>query len=271
MRHTLKLRFILAALCSIATVACDDGGSDTDNNMPEGGAGTGGTGATGGDAGAPSMFKITDFETPSTESGKYDGYAEDTTRGWQMAWFTYTDMADMKSAGATITPIEGDPFEAVEDATRVGSPHVGNIKGGGFKSWGAGMGFNFKATPTPVNLSEFKGLSFWGKAAAGTYTIKVKVVDARNTPSTGGGTCAEGMDASGMPKMGLRCFDVPLTKVTLTNEWKRFDLTWDKFKPEGWGMTGYTGPQTDAVISFQFQVGVEASWDVSVDEVGLIQ
>lgn len=259
-QYTLPL---LVALSAALAAGCDDGGSNTDGtagmgNMPAGGNGGGG-------AEVPVLI-ISDFETPSTTDDVYDGHSEDATRGWVIDWFTYTDKADGMSPNGMITPPEGERFVAQEDATRAGSPHVANITGGNWKSWGAGMGFNFTNPVGPVNLTEFKGVSFWGKAnVPQSYNVKVKIVDARNTPVDRGGTCVPGM-----PKAGARCDDVPLFKAALTNEWQRFDITWDKFKPEGWGGTGYTDVQLDSVLSIQFQVGTEAMFSISVDSVGLI-
>jgi hypothetical protein len=213
------------------------------------------------------VLMVSDFETPSVMDGVFDGHSEDAARGWMIDWFTYTDSMDGKSPAGMITPMEKARFIAKEDASRVGNTHVGNIVGGNWLSWGAGMGFNFKNPVAVVNLSEFKGVSFWAKSTTpATYSLKVKMVDARNTPASGGGTCV-----AGMPAAALRCHDVPLYKASLNSEWKRFDVTWDQFKPEGWGMTGYTGVQLDGVLSIQFQVGTDAMFDVSVDSVGLIQ
>ena len=59
MRHTSKLQFILAALCSIFAAACDDGGETGDM------AGNGGSGGMpGGGAGAPAANVAALFAAP---------------------------------------------------------------------------------------------------------------------------------------------------------------------------------------------------------------
>ena len=263
----------LTVMMSLQSVACDDA---VDPAAGAGGGGAGGpaTGMGGSGAELPSKVFAT-FEMASTSDGMFDGHYETEDKSWVMDWFTYTDVMDGKSPMGMITPLEMARFLASDDAAP-GRGKVGNAKGGNFLSWGAGLGVNFKgngaAAPSPVDLSAYKGVRFWAK---GTIpSLQVKVVDARNTPVARGGSCTAG--ATETPK----CDDVPIYAAALGTDWKLFEIpfvcaTGDTkcFKPGGWANTAYKSdpPQISAVISIQFQVGTQASWDVSVDDVGLLQ
>jgi len=276
---SLNIHFVLAALVSSMSLACDDGGDggdatagsgNTGNTGNMGGSGGGSGGGTGGAAPAPVGIVVSDFEAEG-EGGVHDGYSEDTARMWKVAWFTYTDRAENKSDGAMITPAEAMRFIAVTDAGR-GGGYVGNAKGGGFKAWGAGMGFNFVspidplAAPGSTDLSAFKGVSFWIKAnTATTGTVEIKLVDKQSTPAVRGGTCV-----AGMPMATSVCDDVHTAKAVPSAEWTLVTRRWIDFQQGGWGMRPFPAPDLAGVIGIQFQVSTVPAFDYSVDDVTLL-
>lgn len=262
-----RLHFILCALLALPTFGCDDGSSDDDGTggtpsmMPTGGTGGGGASGTG--------DVIANCETESTTPGVYDGYFKDEGRGWEIAWFTYTDNAEATMKGSAlgmITPPEGDPFVCVTDADATRS-HVFNAKGGPFSVWGAGMGFNMKIAPegTPpgvVDLSAYKGIRFYAKVNnATTGTVRVKMVDAQTTPPDGGGTC--------MAAAGACHNNFGFVLTTISQEWQQFTVDFAQMTQETWSSQKFTAAQSSQVIGFQFQVG-KTSFDYSVDDFELV-
>src|SRR5690606_4574687 len=102
--------------------ACDEGGSDDGDTMGTGGTGGGGGG---GNVSVPNGVVIADFEMESDMPGVHTGYVKDDAKGWEIAWYTYTD----GTAGATITPMEKGTFTAVQDARDGMMTWVGQMTG----------------------------------------------------------------------------------------------------------------------------------------------
>ncbi|HLV68422.1 MAG TPA: hypothetical protein VKY73_21545 [Polyangiaceae bacterium] len=248
-----KVHLALAALLAVFAAGCDDGGGDDTGDMGN----TGGTG--GGGENIPPGVVIGDFETESDMPGVYTGYFKDEAQGWEIAWFTYTDM----TAGATITPAEGGTFTATQDTRDGAATWVGKMTGTGFSTWGAGMGFNMKigTPPGAVNLSAYKGIGFWMKA---NVPVRVKVVDVQTTPPDRGGTCDSTAGACD------NNFGFQLSPTSA--DWEYYTVTWEQLTQETWASQMFpAGPQRDQVIGFQWQVKNGTTFDVAVDDVRLLQ
>jgi hypothetical protein len=243
---------------------CGDSGGDDDPTpmMPAGGSGGGG--------GAPTSTgeMLGTCETESaTAPGVHDGYFKHETKGWEIAWFTYTDNAEAAAMGlaqSTITPMEKASFVCVQDADATRN-YVFNAKGGPFALWGAGMGFNLQIQPEPtppltVDLTGYKGIRFWAKVgSASTGSVRVKMVDSQTTPVAQGGTCMTGCSNN---------FGFILTTISL--DWQQFTVNFDQMTQESWSSMKFDAPEITKVIGFQFQVG-KTTFDYSVDDFELIQ
>lgn len=250
-----QIHFVLATVATLALAACGGGDEDDGGNNNTGGSGGGGGSGTG------SNVLVSDFETASGD-GKYDGYSENPTQGWKTAWFTYGD----KSASPMIFPTRMMPFETVEDPARAPGIHVANAKGSGFSIWGAGMGFNFLVNgvgvpPSKVDLSAFKGISFWMKVTnpALNGPVQVKLVDFDHALVEDGGGCTP----LPTPTMG-DCNNTHQFQITnATSEWKQFTISFDQMAEEDWGQK--FPKDLKEVIGFQFQVRANTTFDFAVD------
>jgi hypothetical protein len=242
----------------------DDGGKDPEPNPPATGGSGGGGNATG--------ELIADCEKVSTTSGQHDGYLKHETKGWEIAWFTYSDNAEAMAAGkgtSTIMPVEMMPFVCVQDADPARG-YVFNAKGGPFTLWGAGMGFNLQippagatTPPTSVDLTAYKGVKFWAKVnVATTGSVRLKLKDVQTTPSADGGTCT---GANGICNNN---FGFVLS--TISTSWAQFTVPFTDLKQESWSSEMFAAPQIDKVLGFQFQVG-KTTFDYSVDNFELYQ
>jgi hypothetical protein len=246
-----RVYFLISSLLSLAAFGCS-GGDDSGSNP-------GPVGPAGGSGGAPATAGtlIATCEMGSAaDPNVHDGYFADPAKGWELAWFTYTDM----TAG-TITPAEKAGFVCVSDM-RAGAPSwVFNAKGGNFTMWGAGMGFNMKIMEPPgnVDLSAYKGVRFWAKVNDPvTSTVRLKLVDAQSTPPERGGTC------SGANGACDNSFGFVLSTISL--DWQQFSVDFSQMTQESWSSEKFTAAQTTNVIGFQFQIGKVATFDYSIDD-----
>jgi hypothetical protein len=261
---TTRIYFVLCALLTLPVFGCgDDGAKDPEPEpMPSGGSGGGGGGASTGEV-------LADCEKVSTTTGQHDGYLKHETKGWEIAWFTYSDNKEAMAAGkatSMIMPVEMTPFVCVQDADTARS-YVFNAKGGPFNLWGAGMGFNMQIMgdlpPASVDLTAYKGVKFWAKVnAATTGSVRLKLKDVQTTPTADGGTCT---GANGICNNN---FGFVLS--TISTSWAQFTVPFTDLKQESWSSEMFATPQIDKVIGFQFQVG-KTAFDYSVDNFELYQ
>ena len=257
--------FVLCSALSFSIVACGGGDDDKDPEPTPPAA----TGGSGGGGGTPAAGNVVANCEDDHNALAHDGYYKSDAEGWEIAWFTYTDNAESAAAGkamGTIVPAEKSAFVCIQDPADATNPsYVFNAKGSGFATWGAGMGFNLKimAEPTPpglADLSKFQGIKFSIKVnSAETGTVRVKMVDAQTTPVARGGTCDSALGACD------NNFGYMLTNTT-PGTWVDFTIPWSDLKQETWSSQMFTtGPQTTAVIGFQFQVKQNTNFDYSVD------
>jgi hypothetical protein len=259
---TTRIFFVLCSLLSLPVFGCgDDGKKDPEPTPPATGGSGGGGNATG--------ELLADCEKASTTTGNHDGYLKHETKGWEIAWFTYSDNKEAMAAGkgtSTITPIEMMDFVCVQDADPARS-YVFNAKGGPFNLWGAGMGFNMQIMgtmpPGNVNLTAYKGVKFWAKVnSATTGSVRLKLKDVQTTPTADGGTC------TGTGGACNNNFGFVLSTISTT--WAQFTVPFTDMKQESWSSEMFPAPQVDKVIGFQFQVG-KTMFDYSVDNFELYQ
>lgn len=244
------LAFAEAACFSDTSTPANPGGSSGAGGT--GGSGTGGSGGdTMADTGTPGAVDVID------DMEDNDGSIA-AVNGRVGAWYTYND----QTAAATQIPKQGDPF-AMTAGGRDGSGYAANTHGSGFTVWGAGYGFNLKdpgdgdggSAKSTYDGSAYTGISFWAKAGPGSDKgMRVNVSNKDTDPT--GAICAP-MD---------KCSDHFGSPVTLTTEWAKYTLPFAKMAQSGWGQS-VAKFDVSTLYAVQFQVGKNATFDVSIDEV----
>ncbi|MDF3066622.1 MAG: hypothetical protein K0R38_2223, partial [Polyangiaceae bacterium] len=277
-----------AAIFSLATAACSSGGGDEDDDDDGGSSGNGtggtatagngtggtgtaagtsaggtstaagtgttagtgatagtGTGGTGGGSAGPSVCDNSTFELPVGEA-YVDNFEEDTRF---LGWYSFSD---------TTPPNMPAPDRASTGAlTTMYSGHVGatGIKSSKMMGYGAGFGFGLvdPAKGACVDLSAFKGISFWIKGTAGAdNTLKFQIVSPSTQP-------ADSMPVGDCPTSASACaFKHPSKTVTLTADWKQVIINFSDLAPAA----AYTGK----VLGFNMITDGPA-YDVNIDEV----
>jgi hypothetical protein len=259
---------VLLASAALSASACFSESATPGNTAGSGGTGgatgSGGTGGSGGSGGSGGDTTA-DTGTPGTVDIIDDMEDNDGSitpvNGRVGAWYTYNDL----TAGATQVPKQGEPFTMTAGG-KGGSGYAANTKGSGFALWGAGYGFNFKdpgdgdggSNKSTYDASAYSGISFWAKAgAASDKAIRVNVSNKETDPA--GAIC--------MP--ADKCNDHFGNAVTLTGEWAEYTLPFAKMAQSGWGQSVAKFDVT-TLYAVQFQVGKNATFDISIDDVALL-
>jgi Carbohydrate binding domain (family 11) len=169
------------------------------------------------------------------------------------AWFTFND----GTAAGTQTPLAGSAFlPTVIPGGRGTSAHAAETHGSGFTVWGSGMGFDLNNSGTAkhaYSVAGFTGLAFW---AHGTpASIRVNVLTTETTPTASGGTCT------------LTCSDNYGATLDLGSGWVQYVVPFTSLMQQGWGTPVAFDPT--AVLSVQFQVTQNNTFDVWIDDIGL--
>jgi hypothetical protein len=165
------------------------------------------------------------------------------------AWYTYND----QTAGGTQIPAMADSF--TPSACGYMSSNCAHTNGSGFKTWGAGYGFDLNndgTTKGTYDVSAFTGIAFYAKGTS----FRLKVLTTATVPSTEGGACT-----------GTKCGDNFGTPITATADYQQFVVPFSSLTQEKWGTPATFDPKT--VIGVQFQVGMGVTFDISIDDVGL--
>jgi hypothetical protein len=218
-----------------------------------GGCGGGGGGG-GADAGLGPVDMIDDLEDGDD--------AILAAGGRQGAWSTFHD----ETKGAVQTP--SDTMFTATMGGADGSKFAAATTGMGFTDWGAGMGLDLNApdevggtmTRGPYDASKYKTIAF---SAKGNVTIWVGVEISATSPTDQGGTCTPSTVA------GMECEDLHGLSVKLTPDWHEYTIPYAELKQQGWGKPVDFDPKT--MISIQFQVDANLSFDYAIDNVRFYQ
>jgi hypothetical protein len=166
------------------------------------------------------------------------------------AWFDLNDGTaggvEMPSpfAISTITPARGTSLHGV------------HTTGTGFTGWGGGVGFTFVQGNAPADLSQYKGVSFFGKwTGGGSPQIRVTVVTTGTFPDYC--TCLAG-----------QCNDHHGKFFVLTSSWAQYSLTWSELTQAGFGFPVAFDPKT--TLGMNFLRAVNEDWDFWIDDVELV-
>jgi hypothetical protein len=158
-------------------------------------------------------------------------------------WFVFHD----PTPSGVMTPPTIDAFPS---ALAGGVIHT---TGRGFIDWGGGIGFNFQGAGalTPIDASEWKGISF---RAWGTSAMHVGLATMATMPEFN--KCK-------------KCYDHYAVDIYLTPEPKTYTFTWDDLRPGGWGTKVALDPKTVVGLNFTSKGGVP--WDFTLDDLKFIK
>jgi hypothetical protein len=107
-----------------------------------------------------------------------------------------------------------------------GSQLAAHLHGSGFTDYGAGL--SFSGWLTCVDISAFRGISFWAKGGPGTGTTlangpRLNLLVPATLPAQFGGSCL------------VSCNDYHNVQLTLTEQWKQYSFTFSQFSQMGFG------------------------------------
>jgi len=237
----------LAMLCAIA-VGCD---SKTESAV-DAGTGTG-----------PTLELIDDLE-----DGNLTVLAAGTPTRTGL-WTTYSDKgAASPNARIIPKPTSENGVFASEAGGHAGSAWAAHVQGGDCIDYGCGtnlflMNPNNATDYVSYSQPDAKGISFWarlGSTAGASPTLTVRVFDVNNTPDVDNPCITH-------PK---GCYDAFKTTITLTSEWKQYELLFAKdFAQEGWGMPA-AAVEVAKLYYFDWNTK-NAAFDYWLDDVAFIK
>lgn len=111
------------------------------------------------------------------------------------------------------------------------SQHAYHIKGGGYSGWGAGwmVDFNSVGVRLPYDVSPYGGIVFWGKSDGPPTEVKVAFPDVFSDPA--GRICDPNDNRVG----GKGCYDDFATNITLSKQWRRYEIAFSSIATGAWG------------------------------------
>jgi hypothetical protein len=112
------------------------------------------------------------------------------------------------------------------------SQHGYHISGGGYSGWGAGwmVDFNTASGRAPYDASDYAGIVFWAKSDGPPTEVKVALPDIFS--DTAGGLCDPNDNRVG----GKGCYDDFATNITLTRQWRRYEIAFSSIATGNWGL-----------------------------------
>jgi hypothetical protein len=149
--------------------------------------------------------------------------------GRQGAWYSFND----GTAGGVQMPSESGAF--VPGSPGAGeSQYAARFQGEGWKTWGAGIGVDFKNSGESTtemkgawDASAYKGIAFEAK---GNVMITVSLQQTSTVSTAQGGSCV-----SPPAPMEDTCGDGFGKAITLTDEYKTYEIPFTLLKQNGWG------------------------------------
>jgi len=183
------------------------------------------------------------------------------------AWYTYND----GTAAASETPAAGAAFTdtaitAGDDPLAPTSLFVAEMKGMGFATWGAGMGFDLNnaggeaGVAMPYDASKYKAFVFYAKAGTGTASVRFNV-HTLNTDASGTSGCT-GTSTS-------QCNDDFGENLSLTTSWASYTVNFGDLAQQGFGKKTTWDP--NEMLSVHFQVGKNTTFDIAVDNIYFLE
>ena len=170
-------------------------------------------------------------------------------------WFTYNDGTP---TGMQFPSPSWSCFPVALDMNPLSGGHyVASMQGGGFTTWGAGMGLVFTAGGCPYDASVYQGVRFLARADQ-PLVMSTLFPTADTNPPSSGGTCQE--------LTGHTCFDSYQMQIGLSTGWQKFNLDFKSLAQEGWGQPVVFNRGKLIGINFQISSGVGA-FTIKVDDI----
>lgn len=170
-------------------------------------------GAAGGDTATPTInqFVFSPLPSPMTWRGRASkngahqacsltGQYDVCGLGFEFAQVPL--VADGGTAEAGSGPVDSSTATAESDGATVGPPMV----------------------TVPFDISAFKGITFWGKAAAGSSALDVKVQFPNTDTDPRGGVCNGPLAGVGSPSDISRCYNSYAVHTSFTGDWQQFTV-----------------------------------------------
>ena len=209
-------------------------GASTAGTTATAGSSTSGTGGSSGSAGAASRCVDVPVTTVEMIDDFEDGdSAVRSTSGREGFWFLGNDGTGGELEPAIFATETGGPGESLM---------AFHLKASGFTNYGISLGTALQHTADglrcPLNAGEFKGVRF---DARGPGIINVFIDMPGIVPVEFNGTCEPATES---------CWDAHMVKVALSDEYRRYELTWDRFVQSGWGKAVEFEPDTVLGVAF---------------------
>jgi hypothetical protein len=161
------------------------------------------------------------------------------------AWFTMND----RTAKGVMSPATSGDFASAATNGAI------RTQGKGFTDWGGGIGVNFVGADsvTPLDASEFTGISF---KISGSAPVHIGLATKATMPEFGDCT---------------KCYDHYAVDITnLTSEPKVYTFTWSQLKSGGWGAPkAALDPHT--LVGLNFTSKGAAPWDFAIHSISFTQ
>jgi hypothetical protein len=211
------------------------------------------------DAGG-TLVLIDDMEQ---NTGSIDGNAPNLVG----AWYTYND----GTAAGSETPPAGAPFadaaiKSGDNPLAPGSLFIAEMKGSGFTTWGAGMGFDLHnpggdaGVAQAYDATKYKAFVFYAKVGTGTASVRFNV-HTMNTDAAGTSGCT-GTGTS-------QCNDDFGENMTFTQSWASYTVNFTDLNQQGFGKKATWDP--NELLSIHFQVGKGTTFDIMLDNIYFLQ
>jgi hypothetical protein len=130
-----------------------------------------------------------------------------------------------------------------------------HTKGQNFSTWGSGMGVDMQSAKAPYDASAYSGVTFWARAA-GTLPVLIVFPDADT-------------DAGG--KLCTTCDHHYNKTVQVTTGWQRFTVNFADLTLEAGTIPEPTAFKPDGLISVQFRLAPNQSYELFVDDLAFVK
>lgn len=230
---------------------------------------TGNVGATGGGGGGGAFAAVACTDPAPAKPEDLISNFEDGTVGVNQVegrgggFYIFND----KQNDTTAQPFEVKAINRCEDGASLFSFCT---SGSGFMTWGAGFGTDLGLVDpdtmekSTVDLSAYKGVSFWiARKGATPPTVKFMMPDANTAEE--GGKCTNAGDASADEKCDPFVKNIPLSET-----WTPVTVLFSDLRQGGWGKK-VAEPAADAVYGIQLQFGPGVAFDVCFDQLTLVR
>jgi hypothetical protein len=223
------------------------GGTPATGGSAVGSSGKGGAGGTAGTTSCPGLAPNEEMIDDMNDGDRFIPQVN----GRAGAWKDHDD----GTPGSTMFPDPSGLFTMTNtgDACR---QYAAYAYGGPFVDDGPVVYFGIGG---PYDASKYDGITFWAKMDRGTSSgLRIAFPDKDTQPD--GGLCD--VSSSG-PTM---CYDHYGSRISLSTTWSKYSVSFSSLTHGGWGRGG-TGFDRSTIYEVQFQIPVDATFGVWIDDV----